>query len=68
MSVKEIDEEINKLVREKKLLNESMKRTKNEIEQKGIKKRVIMINAEIRKLKLEYSIEGVVQNEQNKKD
>ncbi len=54
MNIKEIDNEINKLVIEKKLLNESLKRTKSEEEQKGIRKRIIMINSEIRKLKVKY--------------
>ncbi len=54
MNTKEIDIAINKLVIEKKLLNESLKRTKNVEEQLGIKKRIIMINSEIRKLKVKY--------------
>lgn len=54
MDLKEIDKEINKLVMEKKLLKESMMRTKNEEERKEMHKRVIMINAEIRKTKEKY--------------
>ena len=54
MEVKEIDKEISRLVIEKHLLNESMKRTKSEEEQKEIKKRLIRINAEIRRTKLKY--------------
>lgn len=54
MDLKEIDKEINRLVIEKHLLKESIKRTKSEEEQKEIKKRLIRINAEIRKTKLKY--------------
>lgn len=54
MDKKEIDKEINCLVTEKRLLMESMKRTKNEEEKKQIHKRIIMINAEIRKAKVKY--------------
>ncbi len=55
MLVKEIDKEINKLVVEKKLLNESKKRTTDINEIQGINKRLIMLNAEIRKLKEKYN-------------
>ncbi len=54
MDLKKIDKEINRLVIEKHLLSESMKRTKNEEEKKEIKKRLIRINAEIRRTKLKY--------------
>lgn len=54
MDKKEIDKEINCLVTEKRLLMESMKRTKNEEEKKQMHKRIIMINAEIRKAKVKY--------------
>ena len=54
MDLKTIDKEINRLVIEKRLLNESIKRTKNEEEQKEMRKRIIMINAEIRKTKEKY--------------
>lgn len=54
MKIKEIDKEINKLVIEKRLLNASSKRTENEEEQKEIKKRIIKINYEIKKLKSLY--------------
>lgn len=54
MELKEIDKEINVLVMEKKLLNESMKRTKSEKEKKEMHKRIIRINAEIRRTKEKY--------------
>lgn len=54
MDLKKIDKEINRLVIEKHLLSESMKRTKSEEEKKEIKKRLIRINAEIRRTKLKY--------------
>ena len=54
MDLKKIDKEINRWVIEKHLLSESMKRTKNEEEKKEIKKRLIRINAEIRRTKLKY--------------
>lgn len=54
MDLKKIDKEINRLVIEKHLLAESMKRTKSEEEKKEIKKRLIRINAEIRRTKLKY--------------
>lgn len=56
MDKKEIDKEINCLVTEKRLLMESMKRTKNEDEKKEMHKRIIMINAEIRKNKVKYDM------------
>lgn len=54
MDLKDIDKEINRLVMEKKLLSESMKRTKNEEERKEMHKRIIRINAEIRRTKEKY--------------
>lgn len=54
MDLKDIDKEINRLVMEKKLLSESMKRTKSEEERKEMHKRIIRINAEIRKTKEKY--------------
>ncbi len=54
MDKKEIDKEINSLVTEKRLLMASMKRTGNEEEKKEMHKRIIMINAEIRKAKFKY--------------
>ncbi len=62
MDLKSIDKEINRLVIEKHLLKESMKRTKNEEELKEIKKRIIRINAEIRKTKLKYDVKEDVDN------
>lgn len=56
MKVKEIDNGINRLVMEKRLLKESSNRTKNEEEQREIRKRIIMINAEIKKLKMKYAL------------
>lgn len=56
MKVKEIDNQINRLVMEKRLLKESSNRTKSEPEQKEIRKRIIMINAEIKKLKMKYAL------------
>ena len=54
MNLKEIDNEVSSLVMEKHLLNLSMSRTTNEEEKKEIKKRLIRINAEIRRAKSEY--------------
>jgi len=54
MDLKDIDKEINRLVMEKKLLSESMKRTKSEEERKEMHKRIIRINAEIRRTKEKY--------------
>ena len=54
MDMKDIDKEINVLVMEKKLLLESMKRAKTEEEKKEMHKRVIRINAEIRRTKEKY--------------
>ncbi len=56
MKVKEIDNGINRLVMEKRLLKESSNRTKNEEDQREIRKRIIMINAEIKKLKMKYAL------------
>lgn len=54
MNPREIDKEVSRLVMEKHLLTLSMKRTENEEEKKEIKKRLIRINAEIRKTKAKY--------------
>ena len=44
MNVKDIDNKISELVREKQLLNKSLKRTNDINEIKGIKKRIIELN------------------------
>lgn len=62
MKAKEIDNEITRLVMEKRLLKESSNRTKSEESQKEIRKRIIMINAEIKKLKMKYAL---IENELN---
>ncbi|MCI8330900.1 MAG: hypothetical protein HFE04_02225 [Bacilli bacterium] len=54
MNPREIDKEVSRLVMEKHLLTLSMNRTENEEEKKEIKKRLIRINAEIRKTKAKY--------------
>ena len=54
MNTKEIDNEVSRLVMEKHLLNLSMSRTTNEDEKKEIKKRLIRLNAEIRRTKARY--------------
>lgn len=51
MNEKEIDNEISSLVIEKKLLNESLKRNKNELEQKEIKRRIMSLNGKIYRLR-----------------
>lgn len=51
MKEKEIDNEISRLVIEKRLLNESLKRNKNELEQKEIKRRIMSLNGEIYRLR-----------------
>lgn len=56
MNNREIDKNISKLVREKKLLNLSLKRTNNIDEIKGIKKRIIEINGLINKEKSKYEV------------
>lgn len=56
MNNREIDKNISKLVREKKLLNLSLKRTNNIEEIKGIKKRIIEINGLINKEKSKYEV------------
>ena len=54
MNIKDIDEEIATLVREKHLLNLSINRTEDENAKREMKKRIIMINSLIRKAKLKY--------------
>ena len=56
MDNREIDKNISKLVREKKLLNLSLKRTNNHEEIKGIKKRIIEINGLINIEKSKYDV------------
>lgn len=56
MDNREIDKNISRLVREKKLLNLSLKRTNNPEEIKGIKKRIIEINGLINIEKSKYDV------------
>lgn len=56
MDNREIDKNISKLVREKKLLNLSLRRTNNPEEIKGIKKRIIEINGLINIEKSKYDV------------
>lgn len=56
MDNREIDKNISKLVKEKKLLNLSLKRTNNPEEIKGIKKRIIEINGLINIEKSKYDV------------
>ena len=55
MNVKDIDNKISELVREKQLLNKSLKRTNDINEIKGIKKRIIELNGLINVEKSKYS-------------
>lgn len=55
MNVKDIDNRIGELVREKQLLNKSLKRTNDEAEVKGIKKRIIELNGLINIEKAKYN-------------
>lgn len=55
MNVKDIDNKISELVREKQLLNKSLKRTNDINEIKGIKKRIIELNSLINIEKSKYS-------------
>ncbi len=55
MNVKDIDNKIGELVREKQLLNKSLKRTNDINEIKGIKKRIIELNGLINIEKSKYS-------------
>ena len=55
MNVKDIDNKISELVREKQLLNKSLKRTNDINEIKGIKKRIIELNGLIIIEKSKYS-------------
>lgn len=54
MNVKDIDNKISELVREKQLLNKSLKRTNDINEIKGIKKRIIELNGLINIEKSKY--------------
>lgn len=64
MNVKDIDNRIGELVREKQLLNKSLKRTSDETEVKGIKKRIIELNGLINIEKAKYDeIKEKVPNE-----
>ena len=55
MNVKDIDNKISELVREKQLLNKSLKRTNDINEINGIKKRIIELNGLINIEKSKYS-------------
>ena len=55
MNVKDIDNKISELVREKQLLNKNLKRTNDINEIKGIKKRIIELNGLINIEKSKYS-------------
>lgn len=55
MNVKDIDNKISELVREKQLLNKSLKRTNDINEIKSIKKRIIELNGLINIEKSKYS-------------
>ena len=55
MNVKDIDNKISELVREKQLLNKSLKRTNDINEIKVIKKRIIELNGLINIEKSKYS-------------
>ena len=55
MNVKDIDNKISELVREKQLLNKSLKRTNDINEIKGIKKRIIELNGLINIENSKYS-------------
>ena len=55
MNVKDIDNQKSELVREKQLLNKSLKRTNDINEIKGIKKRIIELNGLINIEKSKYN-------------
>ena len=55
MNVKDIDNKISEVIREKQLLNKSLKRTNDINEIKGIKKRIIELNGLINIEKSKYS-------------
>lgn len=59
----EIDNKINRLVIEKRLLNESLKRSKDTLEIQEIKRRLIQLNGEIYKLR--HSREEVIKEVQS---
>lgn len=59
----EIDNKINRLVIEKRLLNESLKRSKDILEIQEIKRRLIQLNGEIYKLR--HSREEVIKEVQS---
>lgn len=64
MNLRDIDSKINEYVREKQLLNKSLKRAKSEEEIRGIKKRIIELNGLINTERLKYNEieEGIVAN------
>lgn len=61
----DIDTKINSLVIEKKLLNESLKRSNSDIEKQEIKKRLIFLNGEIYKLR--HSRNEIIENSKSTK-
>ncbi len=64
MNLRDIDNKINEYVREKQLLNKSLKRAKSVEEIRGIKKRIIELNGLINTERLKYNEieEGIVVN------
>ena len=64
MNLRDIDNKINEYVREKQLLNKSLKRAKSADEIRGIKKRIIELNGLINTERLKYNEieEGIVVN------
>lgn len=64
MNLRDIDSKINEYVREKQLLNKSLKRAKSLEEIRGIKKRIIELNGLINTERLKYNEieEGIVVN------
>ncbi len=64
MNLRDIDNKINEYVREKQLLNKSLKRAKSLEEIRGIKKRIIELNGLINTERLKYNEieEGIVVN------
>ena len=55
MNLRDIDNKINEYVREKQLLNKSLKRAKSLEEIRGIKKRIIELNGLINTERLKYN-------------
>ncbi len=64
MNLRDIDNKINEYVREKRLLNKSLKRAKSADEIRSIKKRIIELNGLINTERLKYNEieEGIVVN------